>query len=103
MPNIFELGEAPITRPGPKPRPHPNALKLAAMKGQWVKVYISSGRQQAYNKGSEIRNGKIKGYAQVGRFEAMAPRPTPEGWVLWARCVYVNVEFRKKGEQHEDS
>ena len=102
MPSMFSTeGEPPVKARGRKARPHPSALLLAQMRGEWAKVYISENRQSAYNKATEIRNGKIKGYKIVGQFEAMSPRPTPEGWVVWARCQRVNPEYKKAGDPDE--
>jgi len=103
MPNIFEPGEPPKKKGEAKLRGHENAVALAKMRGQWAKVYISTNRQSAHNKASEIRRGKMKTWSCVGQFEAEAPRPTPEGWVVWARCVRVNPEYRKELNLNADS
>lgn len=93
MPNIFKPGKPSLVDVGKRFKGHPNAIKLAKQKGEWARVYISKNRKTAYVKASHIRTGKIKGYAIVGKFEALPPRPTPEGWVVWARCVSINPDF----------
>lgn len=96
MPSVFIPGQRPVKKGLTKRKGHPSAIKLAQIKPDWAIVYINTNRQCAYNKASEIRLGKMKSWAVVGQFEADPPRPTPEGWVVWARCKRLNPEIRKE-------
>lgn len=96
MPTIFSTeGSPPSTKRRRRVQPHKNAVLLAEIKGEWAKVYVSLNKQAARNKATEIRLGRMVGYRVVGEFEALSPRPTVDGWVVWARCTRVNEAYRK--------
>lgn len=79
------------------------ALKVAALKGQWVKIAEYDKYMTAHTRASDIRKGKLVGWSQVGSFEVKVRQiPTEDGgeaYGMWVRCTYV----RKAVEDELDS
>lgn len=73
------------------------ALAVAARPNQWVRIAVYRKEQSAHDRGSRIRTGKVKGFADIGTFEVKV-REIPEGWGVWVRCTYV----KKAGKEALD-
>lgn len=74
------------------------ALSLAGRPNHWARIAVYKKEQSAHDRASRIRTGKVKGFSDVGTFDANV-RQIPEGWGVWVRCIYV----KKAGKEALDA
>ena len=81
--------ESPPKRSGRYAQAFELAKKVASRPGRWANVAQYDNYNTALSRASLIRNGRLDGYREVGKFEAQVkPDPQePEKYALFVMCV----------------
>ena len=87
----------PPRRTGRQATAYKLAKSISRRPGQWMAVAMYDVYTSAHHRASQIRRGNVKGFAEVGTFEADV-RLTPEGYVVYVRCTYVKSKERERGQ-----
>lgn len=74
------------------------AMEVASRPNQWARIAVYRSYRTAHQRASDIRLGKLKGWAYVGTFETKV-REIPEGYGLWVRCTYIKKAVRDAEQQ----
>jgi len=88
----------PRRRTGRNANAYKMALTIAKRKGEWANIAQYPRQNAATNRASEIRTGKIEGFADVGTFEAMVRQTGKDEYSVFVRCTRV----KKKAQEDLD-
>lgn len=93
----FKWGDPPA-RPGGRYKQSLDlARKLASRPGKWARIKNYKSEATARSYATKIRQGKVKGFTDTGKFEVMV-RQTTDGYDVWCKCTSVNRNVTIQGE-----
>lgn len=95
MDHSFKWEAPPLKRSGQHAKAYKLAKRLAQKPNQWARIAKYKSYNSAASRASNIRTGKIDGFAEVGTFQAYVRQLDTGEHGLWVRCTKVNKEERR--------